>query len=42
MYPDDSAKSADNNVHSDTNSMKYVGDVVNAALTFAARQEHAP
>lgn len=42
MYPDDSAKSAENNGHSDTNSMKHVGDVVNAALTFAARQEHAP
>mmetsp|Transcript_11646 Transcript_11646/g.25521 ORF Transcript_11646/g.25521 Transcript_11646/m.25521 type:complete len:726 (+) Transcript_11646:260-2437(+) len=40
MYPDESSgKSAKKN---ETNNMKYVGDVVNAALTYAARQEHAP
>ena len=45
MYPDESntkKKKGINNNSDDTDNMKHVGAIVNAALTFAARQEHAP
>lgn len=47
MHPDDSAKSAaatkkEPGADTTTNNMKHIGAVVHAALTYAARQEHAP
>lgn len=42
MYPDDTDKTAKKKGQSDNNHMEHVGAIVNAALTFAARQEHAP
>lgn len=45
MYPDESntkKKKGINNNSDDTDNMKHVGAIVHAALTFVARQEHAP
>ncbi|KAL7531045.1 hypothetical protein ACHAXR_007686 [Thalassiosira sp. AJA248-18] len=51
MYPDEGDKMAakksngssnNNSDGSNTNNMKHAGSIVKAALTFAARQEHAP